>query len=285
MATLKQNVEANVFSPELNKWTKITLLYGSNLEEILYSVLDSIQMPYPPENLEMFALSPDGWCRKLVSFKVSTSTETSILELRNKVSLEIRQKDDQPFVPCGAKYLLKSLVTSTFTSPKILSLSPSYKGYRVIRQDRDSFYRAFIFSVLEQIVSHQNRFALCSLKQLFSTLEFTDSFMSDSHQSMLMVLDGACSGVQWSSTGELFASVLTQESGIDEALVRACRMVVADNMLRDPFRVVSVRNPQVVGARTRGLNNNNNRSHHRSNTDSNNVAMSVEECVRARHGM
>lgn len=99
-----------------------------------------------------------------------------------------------------------------------------YGHWRPIRGDGNCFYRAAIFGVLEAWLSEGAMHRVRDLAELLQKVKYEEREEQCAHERMLKRLS------TWDSAKELEHWV-AMDSGIDQALVRACRRVLRDHLV------------------------------------------------------
>lgn len=102
---------------------------------------------------------------------------------------------------------------------KVRRLSSAYGHWRHIRGDGNCFYRAVIFGVVELFLSTRNVNKIRGLGELFAKIRYDVAGEQRAHDDMLRRLQ------TWESLAQLERWV-THDSGLDLALIRACRRLV-----------------------------------------------------------
>jgi len=109
---------------------------------------------------------------------------------------------------------------------KIRHLARSYEHWRPIRGDGNCFYRTVVFGALEYLLAIGDERRVLRLAAAFQQVHYEMPADQLAHEEMLRKLES------WSSLDQLEEWVVSTDSGIDQALIRACRRLVRLFLIR-----------------------------------------------------
>ena len=137
--------------------------------------------------------------------------------------------------------LAKSRSLSDEVRAKMSELSEDYRGLRPVRRDGNSYYRAICFGLIEYIITSGRRFMFRNMIAAFQwAYSGTPALLTDARRTnfynLLDRLDDAAAGTIWNETFEFEAGVLDMNDPLDESLIRACRLLLAEYISRNRDR-------------------------------------------------
>jgi hypothetical protein len=187
---------------------------------------------------------PSGWSRDLTENCLKTCDLCmSLFDVRDGDVIEVRRELG---AAVGSKYRLSFLAAfdqhSALVGARVEELVETYPGYRRIRGDGNCYYRAMVFGLLEQVIQRGDLQDFRHLYDVFNGVDIASYLINvplltieqlvNNHANLLLKLGEAAEGRAWRSVPEFEADVLTESTGIDLALIRACKTLVATSLVR-----------------------------------------------------
>jgi hypothetical protein len=189
------------------------------------------------------------------SYPVSARTRICPFEnLANGDLIEVRSTIDNVGCKLPVEYLTAEFVSASLVG-KYTDLGEVYGSWRSARGDGNCYYRAVIFSAIENIIMSENLSLFDELMKRFESLieprqvhERSEAMFAraSSHDLSIVTLDGsaylsveniceifrrASKGEIWLTVEDFESDILNGSSGIDLALVRCCRQLVSNYLM------------------------------------------------------
>jgi len=102
---------------------------------------------------------------------------------------------------------------------KIRRLAQTYSDWRAVRGDGNCFYRTVIFGAIEAFMAAGDRQRLNSMLESLQQVQYPSAREQKAHEQLVQVMR------TW-QTAEQLELWISQDAGLDQALVRACRRLV-----------------------------------------------------------
>jgi hypothetical protein len=167
----------------------------------------TVNVPFSSrDNICLLRVDRDGWSVNVVDTRVqkgcvtdgeklemeTEELEVEICALRHKDRIDVRRFGLEAV---GPKYRIGVLRATDPLNPRlherVRRLSATFTGFRKLSEDRNCYYRAVIFGLLEQVIESGNRGALIHIMRCFERVVFADPREKESHERLLNTLSRA----------------------------------------------------------------------------------------------
>jgi hypothetical protein len=241
---LKEDIIINVYLPELCRIHRVHCLANWTIAQIYNKILEETNTHYDVD-LVIYTLDENGWEVELCDLSESNSKVvsggvvimSSIQDLQNDDYLVVRMRTKQMIGARSHLQILGVLEPKFFDD--VQHICKSYDGFRRIGGDGNCYYRAVAFGLIEQFILFNTHDKFQNLYDIFETIVYPENSQEKkAHDELLYMVIEASQGNIWMNTEELQRSFLDPSSHIDEALVRACRSLLATYLITNKEKVM-----------------------------------------------
>eukprot|EP00607_Mallomonas_marina_P009645 CAMPEP_0182419612 /NCGR_PEP_ID=MMETSP1167-20130531/4026_1 /TAXON_ID=2988 /ORGANISM="Mallomonas Sp, Strain CCMP3275" /LENGTH=781 /DNA_ID=CAMNT_0024594623 /DNA_START=457 /DNA_END=2803 /DNA_ORIENTATION=- len=164
---------------------------------------------------------------------VATVSYLTIRDLCDNDVINVRSFRDCVGPKCRLHALAVLFKYNATAQQKVARLASVYMGYRPVKGDGNCFYRAVMFSLLEQLVGAEDRKSIRRLHQRVLKL-MTEKNMEVLNDVVIILRDVA-DGICWTGgsqgVAEMEEWMLKASNGLDLNLVQTCRLLVSRYLL------------------------------------------------------
>jgi hypothetical protein len=233
--TLGKEIQLRLFSPELNKCLHVIFPSDTTHRALVYYAVTKLDLGCLPSDLIVHRVNASGWSVEVAAEGEKSESCISIADLEMNDTISFRRViaghiGPRILLAHSADKFNEALVT------KFATLAETYLGFRKIQGDGNCYYRAVIVGLLEHIMRTGERHKFKLLHDLLAKSINPKSSDQSSPQDAFLtaILEAAVEdGERWRTWEQVEADILHIDSnGIDEALIRACRRLVAQYLLK-----------------------------------------------------
>lgn len=196
----------------------------------------TMKLGIPDNDVTIYRINEDGWYSEIRP-AMERATEDSFCKTDDSCCLTNLKTNDLLYLTSskdnvGPKCKLSTLAFDNRYNKSLVSkiqeLNFLYCGWRSIRGDGNCYYRAVIFSLIEQLITANNRPQLQALHDKFNSISGTmpGPRSKAEHDKLLMRLQSAADGELWKSPMD-FVRDISNDCVLDLSIVRACRRLVS----------------------------------------------------------
>lgn len=230
-----KTIQLRLFSPELNKSLYVIFPPETTHRALVYYAVTKLDLGCLPSDLILHRVDASGWSVEVAAEGEKSPSCISLADLEINDTISFRRVIAGHI---GPRMVLVNSIDKFNEAmvAKFATLAETYVGLRKIRGDGNCYYRAVIVGLLEHIMRTGERQKFKSLHGLLAKSIISKSGdHPDPIETLLnMILEASAEdGERWRTWEEVEADILNVNSnGIDEALIRACRRLVAQYLLK-----------------------------------------------------